>query len=143
MMPTTMVAVRRCSCGARLARDQSDTVCSPCRRGDIESSAHRGAAIARDREGIEATFNREGLNGVAVVLDCTLGEALDVLFVAQLLPAMSVRRQALLRQLVALGDVSHVVAADLLGISRWTVATYRGQLGLEKITASASRPRDW
>lgn len=142
-MPTTTVAVRCCSCGARLARDHRDTVCSPCRRGDIESSARRGAAIARDRERIKANFSREGLNGVATQLDCTNAEALDVVLVAQLLPAMSVRRQALLRQLVALGDVSHVAAADLLGISRWTVATYRGQLGLDKITASARRPRNW
>jgi hypothetical protein len=99
--------------------------------------------IARDRQRVKSTFDRDGLNAVAAQLDCTLAEALDVVFDARLLPAMSERRRAMLRELVGLGDLSHVGAADRLGISRWTVATYRGQLGLESLTASTRRPRNW
>ena len=133
MTTTTNTSVITCSsCGARLARDHHDTICSPCRRRAIESDARRGAAIARDRAGITTRFTRDGLHGLAAHLECTIPEALEVVFAARLVPAMSARRQAVLRGLVALEETSHVMAADVLGISRWTVATYRAQLGLDR-----------
>lgn len=130
-------------CGARLARDHVDTICSPCRRTGIESSARTGALIVRDRSQIKAVFDSYGVYGVADHLGCTPEEGLDVLFSAQLLPPVSQRRHGLLRHLVALRDRSHVAVAESLNISRWTVATYRQLLGIERPTAQSTRPRKW
>jgi hypothetical protein len=140
-MVTTVVAVLCTSCGKRLARDHADTICSPCRRTGIENSARRGALMVRDSSGIKDAFDSFGLYGVADHLGCTPEEALDVLVDSRLLPFVSARRHAVLHQLVALGDISHVAAAEALNISRWTVATYRHELRLERIPSSSKRSR--
>ena len=119
------------SCGGRLARDNTGTVCSPCRRTDIETVAHQGAIDRGDVSAIKTAFDSSGLNGVAEQLNCSPQDALDVLLNTQLLPFVSTQRRLLLRQLVALNDVPHVAAARALNISRWTVAALRGQLGIE------------
>jgi hypothetical protein len=129
-IPTSLSVV--CStCGARLARDNDDDVCSPCRRSSIESAARRAGLIVRDAPGARLAFNSAGLEGVAAHLRCTRGEALDVLFSLGLLPLTSHRRRPLLRRLIDMESDSHVAAADALGISRWTVASYRRQLGID------------
>lgn len=144
MPPTTVAAVRVCNaCGARLARDHTDTICSPCRRTAIVNSARRGALLVRESARIKAVFESLGLYGVAEQFELTPAQALDVLFGSQLLPSVSARRKVLLRQLVELGDCSHVAAAETLSISRWTVATYRQLLGIDRTPAAASRPRAW
>jgi hypothetical protein len=120
------------SCGGRLARDNTGTICSPCRRTQIETSAQRGALITRDRPRIKQAFESEGLYGVAQHLDCSPADALDVVLNAQLLPFVSARRLLVLRRLVGLTGSSHIAAGEELGISRWTVATYRRQLGIDR-----------
>ena len=134
----TAVAVLCSSCGGRLARDNTGTVCSPCRRTHIEMTAHHGSLLARDSTQIKNAFEAGGLYGVAVHLDCTPEDAIDVLLSSQLVPFVSPRRRLLLRQLVALGDRSHIAAGEALNISRWTIATYRRQLGIDR--SSTSRP---
>ena len=67
---------------------------------------------------------------LAEVLGCSAAEALDVALLRRLVPPAYRRRARLLARLVELGPVPHVVAADKLGLSRWTVATYRRQLGV-------------
>ena len=119
------------SCGGRLARDHADTVCSPCRRTRIENSALHQSLIARDSSGITAAFDAAGLYGVVQYLECTPGEALDAVISSHLFPYTSGRRRGLLRQLVNMRDSSHVAAAETLHISRWTVAAYRHQLGID------------
>jgi hypothetical protein len=131
-MVGTAIVVHCSSCGGRLARDNTATVCSPCRRTLIELSAHHGSLIARDSSRIRAAFDSGGLYGVAEQLGCTPEDALDVLVNSQLLPFISPRRRLLLRELVGLNDRSHVAAGEALRISRWTVATYRRQLGVER-----------
>lgn len=125
------------SCGGRLARDNTGTVCSPCRRTDIETVAHRGAMNHRNELDIKAAFDSSGLYGVAEQLGCPPEDALDVLLNSQLLPFVSTQRRLLLRQLVALPGRSHVDAGKALNISRWTVAALRSQLGIER---GAERP---
>lgn len=128
----------RCtSCDARLARDNDDSVCSPCRRSSIEASASRAALIVRDPPGVRSAFDAEGLYGVARHLDCTPAEAFDVLFSLGLVPLASQRRRSLLQRLIAMDSLSHVAASEALAISRWTVASYRRQLGIDK-----QRPAD-
>ncbi len=123
----------RCElCNAKLARDNASSICSPCKRGEIERAARDRATIARDRDSIKAEFETAGLPGVATRFGISASQALSMLLGARLIPAVSPRREQLLCRLVALGDVSHVDAADALGISRWTVATYRSQLGIGK-----------
>lgn len=133
-------AAVRCSlCGTRLAHDHVDTICSPCRRSEIENSARRGALLARESSQIKAAFDASGLYGVAEQFDVSPEEALDILITSRLVPVVSPRRRQLLRQLVALQDHSHVAAAEALNISRWTVATYRTQLGIERAGKADAR----
>ena len=122
----------RCeSCAARLARDNHGTQCSPCRRGEIETMARRASLVTRDPGGARRAFAGRGLHGVAAQLRCSADEAIDVVAMLGLLPPTYRRRMDVLRRLVALDQVSHVAAAEALGLSRWTVATYRRDLGLD------------
>ena len=139
-MVAAAAAVLCSSCGGRLARDNTGTICSPCRRTRIENGAHLGAFSARDLPRIKAAFDSVGIYGVAQHLDCSPEDALDVLVNAQLLPFVSARRRLLLRQLVGLKEMSHVAAATVLNISRWTVATYRHQLGTDRAPDSLRAP---
>jgi hypothetical protein len=78
---------------------------------------------------------------LAEVLGCSTADALDVALVARLVPAAHRRRAPLLVRLLELGPVPHVVAADALGLSRWTVATYRRDLGIpdrSRLTAASA-----
>ncbi|MEO8265846.1 MAG: hypothetical protein ABI706_10095 [Ilumatobacteraceae bacterium] len=127
------------SCGARLARDHGGTICSPCRRTQIESAAHCGSVVAKQQSRIQAVFDATGLYGVADQFDCEPTAALDLMFNAHLVPFVSAQRHDLLRRLVALRDLSHVDAAEALNISRWTVATYRSQLGIDRHSSSCAR----
>lgn len=140
--PTTTVLTCN-TCGARLARDHVDTICSPCRRTGILNLARRGALLVRESARIKAVFESLGLYGVADQFELTPAEALDVLFGARLLPSVSARRKVLLRHLVDLRDSSHVDAAEALSISRWTVATYRQMLGIDRPPAPSARPLAW
>jgi hypothetical protein len=95
---------------------------------------------ARDVAPIKASFESLGIYGVARHLGCRPEDALDVLVNAQVLPFVSARRRLLLRQLISLDNMSHVAAAKALNISRWTVATYRRQLGIERNPATLTSP---
>jgi hypothetical protein len=138
-MAGSKAAVLCSLCGTRLAHDHVDTICSPCRRSEIEASARRGALLARESSQIKAAFDASGLYGVAEQLDCSPDEALDILIASRLVPVASPRRRQLLRELVALQNHSHVAAAEALHISRWTVATYRSQLGIERAGKADAR----
>jgi hypothetical protein len=139
VIATTGTVTLCVSCGARLARDHGGTICSPCLRSQIERAAHRGSVAAREQARIKAVFNSSGLYGVADHLGCDPQDALEVLLNARLLPFVNATRRELLRQLVELRDLSHVDAAAALNISRWTVATYRGQLGIYRHSSSCAR----
>ena len=117
-------------CGAHLAHDHIDTVCSPCRRAEIEHEAQRGAHLARDGSLIRSVFHSSGLDGVAEQLNITPVEALNVLIAARIVPFVADRRRAMLSKLVTMNDLSHVAVAKRLNVSRWTVAAYRQQLGI-------------
>jgi hypothetical protein len=93
-------------------------------------AAHRGSVVARDSVRIKTAFDSSGVYGVAQHLDCTPEEALDVLLACQLVPFASPRRRLLLQRLLGLRDRSHVAAAEAMHLSRWTIATYRRQLGI-------------
>jgi hypothetical protein len=109
-------------------------MCSPCRRAEIEHEARRELHVARDSSVIQAAFDSFGLMGVAEHLHVTPAEALDVVIAARIVPYVSDRRRAMLHELVTLSDLSHVAVAKRLNISRWTVATYRHQLGIDRLT---------
>jgi hypothetical protein len=139
-MEAAAVPVLCSSCGGRLARDNTGTICSPCRRTHIETAAHLGSAATRDAPGIKAAFDEFGLYAVAEQLRCPPEDALDVLLNAQLVPFVSARRRLLLRRLIGMKDLSHTAAGEALNISRWTVATYRRQLGLDRSRPSTATP---
>ena len=139
-MVAAAAAVLCSSCGGRLARDNTGTICSPCRRTHIEHAAHLGAVAPGDVSRIKAAFDSLGIYGVAKQLGCDPEDAFDVLVNAQLLPFVSVRRRLLLRRLIGLNDMSHVAAGEALNVSRWTIATYRRQLGTERSPHSLTSP---
>lgn len=133
---TATLVVAVCSiCAARLAHDHVDTVCSPCRRSAIERAARRAAMIVRDVAGSKAAFAAHGLLGVARHLGCTPDEALETVLGLGLVPVVTPRRRVLLSRLLTMNGRSHVAAAAELHISRWTVATYRHDLGLDKVAS--------
>lgn len=132
MLVTSTIALCD-SCGRQIAHDHSDSICSPCRRTSIETTARRQSLLIRNRSEVKAAFDSAGLYGVAEYLDATPSDALDAMFNSRLLPFISERRRVLLRQLVGLKDSSHVAVARALHISRWTVATYRHQLGIDRV----------
>jgi hypothetical protein len=138
-MLATETFVLCASCGGRLARDHNDSICSPCRRTMIERTALHQSLIARERRGISAAFDAAGVYGVAEYLECTPQQALDAVISSRLFPYVSERRLNLLRQLVGMRSSSHVAVAEVLNISRWTVATYRAQLGIDRATCSGGR----
>jgi len=132
--------VRCVSCAALLARDNNATVCSPCRRGQIEAMARRAALVTLDPDGARRAFDARGLHGVAAQLRCTAHEAIDVVVMLGLLPSAYRRRTEVLGRLVTLDRASHVAAAEALGLSRWTVATYRRDLGIDRTARAHSKP---
>ena len=133
-------AVLCSSCGGRLARDNTGAICSPCRRTHIEHAARQVAFSPQDVPPIKAAFDSLGIYGVARHLECSPEDALDILVNAQLLPFVSVRRRLLLRQLIGLSEMSHIAAGEALNLSRWTIATYRRQLGTERSPHSLTSP---
>ena len=135
-MLATETVVLCASCGGRLARDHNDSICSPCRRTMIERSALHQSLIARERRGIKSAFDAAGVYGVAEYLETTPAQALDAVISLRLFPFASERRLTMLRQLVNMRDSSHVAVAEALNISRWTVAAYRSQLGIDRVPAS-------
>jgi hypothetical protein len=138
MMTVTTVAVLCSTCGGRLARDNTATVCSPCRRTRIEASAHSGSLIARDGSRIRAAFDSSGLYGVAQHLECSPEDALDVLLSSQLVPFANPRRRLLLRRLVALGHSSHIAAGEALNIGGRPKRLRRSS-GLDACSIAVSR----
>ena len=102
----------------------------------IEAAARRQSRLSRDLTGIRAAFESGGLYEVAEHLGISPTEALDVIIDTRLLPFLSERRRGLLHELVSLRSSSHVAVAEALHISRWTVATYRHQLGIDRAQAS-------
>jgi hypothetical protein len=131
-MVAATAAVLCASCGGRLARDNTGTICSPCRRTRIERAARLGGLSARDVPRVKSVFEAQGIFGVAQHLKCDPEDALDVLVNAQLLPFVSARRRSLLRQLIGLDHMSHIAAGEALNVSRWTISTYRRQLGIRR-----------
>ena len=96
-MITWTDTVTRCgTCGALLARDHGGTICSPCRRTQIERAARCGSVAAKESSKIRAVFDAGGVYGVADELGCDPVEALDVVLNARLVPFVSAQRRAAL-----------------------------------------------
>ncbi|MPY92650.1 MAG: hypothetical protein GEV08_06145 [Acidimicrobiia bacterium] len=132
--------IRPCPrCGGHLAWDNAGPLCSPCWRSGLRRSASRALRAAGERGQVAAAFVEGGVPAVAEALLCPLGEALDLVLLQGLVPSSYRRRYRVLLRLLALGPVPHTVAADLLGLSRWTVATYRQVLGVA-LPAPTDRP---
>ena len=138
-------SIRRCpSCSGRLAADNAGPLCSPCWRRQLRTRASGALRAGRDAAAVRRAFADGGVPALAEALGCPLADALDVALLHRLVPAIYWRRTAVLVQLLELGPVPHVVAAEHLGVSRWTVATYRRDLGITERgrTLVAAAPAD-
>lgn len=121
----------RCTdCGAFLASDNPGPLCSPCWRSGLFRRASRAICPGRDPVLVSTAFEKGGVLGVARELGCPLEEAVEVSIVAGLVPGAYRRRVPMLVRLLEMDSSSHVDAAHALGLSRWTVATYRRDLGV-------------
>jgi hypothetical protein len=133
---TTLAAHRsrpRChSCPTLLASDNPGPQCSPCRRRDLLASGSRVLPFLVKRDELLTIFEADGLAGLAERLDCGLVDAFEVAIANGLVPASYRRRMSIVRQLIDCAHLPHVTAADRLGISRWTVASYRKDLRLHR-----------
>jgi hypothetical protein len=96
--------------------------------------------FAVDRGELARHFEADGLAGLAERLDTELADAFEVALAHGLVPASYRRRTAVVRQLVECAHLPHVAAAEHLGLSRWTVASYRKDLRLHRATRSPRPP---
>lgn len=138
-MPDPGAAPRPCpGCGSYLARDNAGPRCSPCARAERARTASRALAIEAPPELARAAFAGGGVPAMAEALGRPLGEALDLALLLGLVPPTYRRRYRVLLRLLELGPAPQATAAEELGLSRWTVATYRRALGTTGSTAAFS-----
>lgn len=119
-------------CGCRLARDNTDTHCSPCRFA-LTLEAHR-ALVVDDEPKPEHrnAFKEGGVHALAEVASCSVEEAISLAIREGLVPRRWRSSEEKLLQLVKFEGIRHVEVAARLGVSRWTVATWRDELGLQR-----------
>ena len=118
----------RCSC--RLARDNDDIVCSPCRRHLVIEKHFEIASMGPSLDDQER-FADTGVRGLADERNLSLEDAVSAALAEGLLPKRWRAAEPRLRQLAALDGLTHVEAAEVIGVSRWTIATWRDGLGLQ------------
>ena len=118
----------RCSC--RLARDNDDIVCSPCRRHLVIEQHFAIAAVGPSLDD-QQRFAEHGVRGLAEDRNVSLEEAVTLALNEGLLPKRWRAAEPRLRHLVTLEGMTHVEAAEVVGVSRWTIATWRDGLGLQ------------
>ena len=123
----------RCtSCRAFLARDNPGPRCSPCDHAQLRARFEKSRVAlptATETQAREA-FRAGGLPELARRLNCTPEQALELTLAKGLVPPIYRRRASVVRRLIELQHLSHVAAAAELRLSRWTVASYRKDLGL-------------
>jgi hypothetical protein len=128
---TQTVTYRICQrCECRLARDNDDIVCSPCRRHLMLEKHHDVTADGPSLDSQER-FAEAGIVGLAEDRGISLEDAVTVALQEGLLPKRWRSAEPKLRELVALAGLTHVEAAEVVGVSRWTIATWRDGLGLQ------------
>jgi hypothetical protein len=108
-------------------------------RRDLRSKASTALRAGRDTEIVRQAFADGGVPRLAESLDVSFADALEVALLHKLVPAIYRRRTAVLVELLELGPVPHIVAAEALGVSRWTIATYRRDLGIAERGRRAPR----
>jgi len=118
----------RCSC--RIARDNDDIVCSPCRR-HLVIEKHFEIASTGPSLDEQERFADTGVRGIADSRGISLEDAVSLALTDGLLPKRWRAAEPRLRQLAALEGLTHVEAAEVIGVSRWTIATWRDGLGLQ------------
>lgn len=79
----------------------------------------------------QAKFRQGGIFALAEELNSTPEDAIDVAIREGMLPRRWKSSRGKLCELLALDGLKHVDAATKLGVSRWTVATWRDQLGIQ------------
>ena len=97
---------------ARLARDNTATVCSPCRRTHIENvRASLGSRQPEIAAAVKAAFDSPGSTESPDISAARPEDALDVLSTSQLLPFVSGAAPAVAATARRADDMSHVAAA--------------------------------
>lgn len=135
---STEAAVRTCSeCRCRLARDNRDTICWPCRRSRAIAAQERSAIELRRRE----AFENDRIPGLARQMRTSTEGAIRYAIEDGLLSRRWRPHLGNLVRLAAMEDTTHVEAAKALGVSRWTVADWRRHLGLGTRPGAVKPPR--
>ncbi|HLG91801.1 MAG TPA: hypothetical protein VKY15_02335 [Acidimicrobiales bacterium] len=131
-------AERRCSeCNCVLARDNRDTMCWPCRRQRALAAQEASALMLRRRE----AFEHGRIPALAEMMGVDTAEAIRYAVESGILPRRWRSQIDCLIRLSEMPEASHVHAAQALGVSRWTVADWRRQLGLQSgQRRAAARP---
>jgi hypothetical protein len=76
-------------------------------------------------------FAEYGVRGLAEQRNVGLDDAVTIALREGMLPKRWRSAEARLRQLALLDGLTHVEAAEIIGVSRWTIATWRDGLGLQ------------
>lgn len=113
-----------------MARDNNDVLCSPCRLY-VVFDQHQPNQVDPALGERHAKFRQGGIHALAEELSTTPQEAIAVAIHEGMLPRRWRSSQEKLCALLDLEGLKHVEAAEQLGVSRWTIATWRDQLGLQ------------
>jgi transposase-like protein len=136
--------LRRCDrCGCRLARDNMDDRCAPCSASVADQTALPAAPPANPEVGLRALAAAWG-DGFEAFRRAARLEPADAATLAVRVGLVPRRWQLTAAQLTQLSTSRQAASTELarrLGVSRWTVAVWRRQLRLERLSPAARSPR--
>lgn len=123
------------ACGCILARDNSNDMCSPCTTATGRRRWMSEPATA-SRSSSAAGFPGDDVAVISAPYSLGAEQAVDSLFASGTLPGRLWRYRHLLVRLVELRDLNHSAAARELGVTRWTVASWRERMRLDSALIS-------
>jgi hypothetical protein len=119
---------RRCErCGCVLAGDQSSLLCSPCTRAQLLAELPSDAVLLPRGvhvDDLSASW-AQGLDAVVELLHQDPRDAARAVWRAGLAPRRARLDEATFVVLVTERTASHTELGNRLGVSRWTIATWR------------------
>jgi hypothetical protein len=119
---------RRCQrCGCVLAGDQSSLLCSPCARAEMLAELPSVALVLPRGVHVDDLSRSwaQGLDAVTELLRQDPSDAARAVWRAGLAPRRARLDEETFVVLVTERTASHTELADRLGVSRWTIASWR------------------
>ena len=131
------VVCARCHC--MLAADNTNDQCGPCLKTTAKARVLGLGDAAGSGFDPGVPLSSIGIESYAEHLGVSVSAAISQAFTARKLSETLRHAEPLLIQLVSLRALGHVAAAEELGVTRWTIQSWRNELGLR--SPRALRPK--